>query len=255
MHRTRIQWLSAALFFSGLFALTVWAQDAAPAAEPVARASKTVGELWKQGGWCMYPILLLSALSMGLGIYAGVFNRTSKTVQPELLPVLENAVGKLDFQSAASACAGSPGTMANIFGAGLRRLSEDHLDPDTVEKAMEEAAVEEHAAGMRPVNLISVAASLAPMFGLLGTVDGMIKAFQKIGLGGMGDPELLADDIGQAMVTTWFGLSVGIPAMLLYFVMKSQYQGRMARVGRVLGDLTHHLALTLKRARRGAAQG
>ncbi len=253
MKRTHVLWLSALLFFSGLAALSAVAQTAAPApttaaVEPAARQSKTLGQMWAQGGWCMYPILLLSAVAMGLGIYSGIYNRDVKTVQPEIQPALQEAIGQVNITGAISVCNGAPGTLTNILGAGLRRLSEDHMDLTTVEKAMEEAAVEENAAAMRPINLISVMASLAPMFGLLGTVDGMIKAFQKIGLGGMGDPEALADDIGQAMITTWFGLVVGIPAMILYFYMKSNYQGRMAKVGRVLGDLTHHLALSLKRS-------
>ena len=252
MKRTHALWLSALLFLSGLAALTAVAQDAAPgadvaAADATARQSKTLGQMWAQGGWCMYPILLLSALSMGLAVYATIYNREEKTVQPELHAGLQEAIGQVNIAGAIGVCEANPGTMTNILGAGLRRLTEDHLDLATVEKAMEEAAVEENAASMRPISLVSVMASLAPMFGLLGTVDGMIKAFKKIGLGGMGDPEALADDIGQAMVTTWFGLVVGIPAMLLYFVLKSKYQGRMARVGRVLGDMTHHLALSLKR--------
>jgi biopolymer transport protein ExbB len=95
------------------------------------------------------------------------------------------------------------------------------------------------------------------MFGLLGTVSGMIKAFQKIGLGGMGDPEKLAADIGEAMITTAFGLLVGIPAMFFYFYIKTGFLANMARIGRVMGDLVHDMDLHIPdgaRAQQGGVE-
>ena len=53
------------------------------------------------------------------------------------------------------------------------------------------------------------------------TVSGMIKAFQKIGLGAMGDPEMLAANIGEAMITTAAGLLVAIPSMFAYFLLRN----------------------------------
>lgn len=72
------------------------------------------------------------------------------------------------------------------------------------------------------VNYLNVVASVAPMIGLLGTVSGMISAFQTIGRGGMGRPELLAGDIGEALITTATGLMIGIPAMIAYFVLRNR---------------------------------
>ena len=73
----------------------------------------------------------------------------------------------------------------------------------------------------------AVVASVAPMIGLLGTVSGMISAFQTIGRGGMGRPELLAGDIGEALITTATGLVIGIPAMIAYFVLKNRLNTAM----------------------------
>jgi len=69
----------------------------------------------------------------------------------------------------------------------------------------------------------------------------MIKAFQKIGLGGMGKPELLANNIGEAMITTAAGLIIGIPAMFFYFFLKSRYMSNVSEMGRILGNLCHNL--------------
>ena len=74
----------------------------------------------------------------------------------------------------------------------------------------------------------------------------MIGAFDKIGLGAMGSPEKLAGDIGEAMITTAAGLMIAIPAMFAYFYFKAQFTSNIARVSRLLGNLAHHLGVTLK---------
>ena len=65
------------------------------------------------------------------------------------------------------------------------------------------------------------------MIGLLGTVNGMISAFQTMSYGGMGRPELLAGDIGEALITTATGLVIGIPAMVFYFVLRNRLSNIM----------------------------
>ena len=77
------------------------------------------------------------------------------------------------------------------------------------------------------VTYLNVVASVAPMIGLLGTVSGMISAFQTIGRGGMGRPELLAGDIGEALITTATGLVIGIPAMIAYFILRNRLNSAM----------------------------
>jgi biopolymer transport protein ExbB len=116
-----------------------------------------------------------------------------------------------------------------------------------MESAMEEASVEETNAGLRVISYLSITAQIAPMVGLLGTVSGMIKAFGKIGKGAMGKPELLANDIGEALITTAAGLLIGIPAMFAYFYLKSRYTANVTRLGRIVGNLTHHLVTASRR--------
>ena len=121
-----------------------------------------------------------------------------------------------------------------------------------MEKAMEEASVEEVAAGMKPLNYISMASQIAPMLGLLGTVTGMIGAFNKIGMGKMGDPEALASNIGEAMITTAAGLIVAIPSMIAYFTLKGIYTSNVSRISRLLGDMIHHFAEAFRKSAEAA---
>lgn len=244
------------MFCMLIFAIVVVAQDAIPIAEEGAAAEPQVNRttlwgLWQTGGWAMYPIGLLSVGGVGLIIFGFISSSEKKMVRLDLVPELQQRIQELDFNSVNSVCTGSPSTMTNILQAGVSRLTEDHLEVDAVEKAMEEAAVEENASGLKPINYLSIIASISPMLGLLGTVSGMIKAFNKMQFGGMGNPELLAGDIGEAMVTTAFGLVVGIPAMFFYFFLKNQFVTNMSQIGRVLGKLTHEMELALKRAKAG----
>ena len=87
------------------------------------------------------------------------------------------------------------------------------------------------------------------MVGMLGTVSGMIKAFRNIALGGMGKPELLADNISEALITTAVGLVVGIPAMFAFFFFKSRYARLTSRLARICGDLHHTLTFALTNGR------
>ena len=89
--------------------------------------------------------------------------------------------------------------------------------------AMEDAADEETAKRLRKVDFLNVLGQLAPMAGLFGTVYGMILAFQSIvAAGGNADPVLLAGGIGTALVTTFWGLVVAIPALMGYAVIRNR---------------------------------
>lgn len=251
--RTQACWLALAVTALVGWSALAWAQEAAEAPAGPVEQTTTLFDLWRQGRGFMYPIGLLSVAGVALTIYGFLSTREAKMLQMELVPTLQESIGRLDFRNAASTCAGSPGVMSNILNAGLSRITDDQVAMEEIEKAMEEASVEESASGLKPISYLSIIASIAPMFGLLGTVSGMISAFQKIGLGGMGDPEQLGGDIGEAMITTAFGLLVGIPMMFFYFYLKSKFQSNMARIGRVLGNLTHQMTGALRHAEAGAA--
>ncbi len=220
---------------------------AAPAGEAMAQQGQpepeptTLWNLIQQGGWIMFPLGLLSAAAIGLAVYGFIAVRTDKMLRPDLVPPLQDTLGQLNIQDAHSICLNNPSMLTNILSAGLERISDGDVDVESMEKAMEEASVQETNAGMKPISYLSIIAQIAPMLGLLGTVSGMIKAFDKIGLGGMGKPEMLAADIGEAMVTTATGLIVGIPAMFLYFYLKSRYTTNLSQLTRVLGNLSHRV--------------
>ena len=204
--------------------------------------TKSLLDYWRVGGFAMYPIGLCSVAVVGLSIYCAILYKTSKMTQPQLVPIIGESLEALDIEKAKSICSSAPGVLTNVLAAGLSRIKPDtEISVEEVEKAMDEASVEEVSAGMKPLGYLSIVTQVAPMFGLLGTVTGMIGAFDKIGMGQMGSPEKLADNIGEAMITTAAGLIVAIPAMFAYFGFKAHYTANISRISTLLGDLTFSL--------------
>jgi biopolymer transport protein ExbB len=105
----------------------------------------------------------------------------------------------------------------NPLGRVLKVYEENqNVDVETLELKLDEAILKETPALERFLTLIKLVSAVAPLFGLLGTVTGMIATFQAITLFGTGDPKLMANGISQALVTTVEGLSVAIPTLLAH---------------------------------------
>ena len=191
----------------------------------------------------MYPLALFSVAAFGLILYNALNVREQPLLRPDVSDELEQLLSRGDIDGARAACESNPCLVANITRAGLVRADKASFNAEAVEKAMEEASVEEVAGPFGVISYLSIIATLAPMVGMLGTVSGMIKAFRNIALGGMGKPELLADNISEAL-----GLVVGIPAMFAFFFFKSRYARLTSRLARICGDLHHTLNKALTRS-------
>lgn len=237
----------ASAFLVGAIAFVAQAQTTAAAATEVDGQWNSLWDYWKVGGFCMYPIGLCSVAVVALAIYCWIQYKTDKMTQPGLMAPLCASLQNLEIRQVKAICKANPGILTNVLAAGLRRVKGgEEINVAAVEKAMEEASVEEVNSGMKPLGYLSVVTQVAPMFGLLGTVTGMIGAFNKIGMGQMGDPEKLASNIGEAMITTAAGLIVAIPAMFAYFGFKAHYTSNISRISSLLGELSYHMGVGIK---------
>ncbi len=261
MRQRLFSFLGLALVAALALPLMAYAQEAAaaaaaPAPQAPAADMTTLWGLWKVGGPIMYPMLVLCIAAVTIAVYGFINTPESKMLCPDLIPSIHAAVDQLDMNQLQTICNANPSLLTNILSAGIQRVGVDGtLDVPTMEKAMEEASVEEVASGLKTINYLSIIASLAPMLGLLGTVTGMIKAFDAIAKGGMGQPDKLAGNIGEAMVTTAAGLIVGIPAMFCFFHLKGRYNNNVARLSRVLGNVTFRLSEVLRNGPSAPAAG
>lgn len=165
-------------------------------------AQITLFELLRQGGWAMFPLGLLSAILMGLVLFAW----------------LQTSNGAFGLKS--SKWIDKPHSIK------AERLLNAETQTDTAAK-LDGLLNSIESTTLRWIQYLNVIATIAPMVGLLGTVSGMIGAFQTIATGGMGKPELLAGDIGEALITTATGLTIGIPAMVFYFILRNRLDSKL----------------------------
>lgn len=209
-------------------------------AEAAAATQKTdLLSLIKQGGWAMYPLGAFSFFMVAMVIQNFISLRPKTLLHTEQMPELLELMLQKKCKTALVYCRKHPSMFANTFGAGLERCldGEEEIDFQKVKESVEEASVEQMTKLMKPIDYLSIIGASSPMLGLLGTVSGMIKAFHTMGSQGMGKPELLAANIGEALITTATGLVIAIPSMFFFFFFKKGFQKTLATLGRNIGFL------------------
>ena len=230
----------ATFAFTLLAALPASAQTPAPVAPP----SLSLWDLIVQGGWAMWPLGLCSLIMFFLIYHTWRETKRPRFVPDPLLPQLKHSLAARDVSSAMQIVAGNRTVLGRSLSAALQRAkpAEPDAGKSHVEVSLAETIGVEDGAIGQWINYLNVVATIAPMIGLLGTVSGMIGAFQTISAGGMGRPELLAGDIGEALITTAAGLIIGIPAMVAYFIMRSRLSSQITATAQTATDLIDLLA-------------
>lgn len=196
-----------------------------PAAVPEGALPKkmTLWDLIVVGGWAMWPLGACSVGTVTMCILCIRMVSRRNLMPATVVEPLRAAAEQRDVGQMYSLCRASPCLFTNGLLPGLRKINPDDpaaSKPD-IESAIAEAVGREEAQVGFWINFLSLITGISPMLGLLGTVSGMIGAFQKIGMGGMGKPELLASNIGEALITTAAGLIIAIPSMFAFFIFRN----------------------------------
>lgn len=128
--------------------------------------------------------------------------------------------GQLEPQQALSICRDNGSPIADVFAHGIRKWGRPSVE---VEQAIIDGGERQVAQLRKHLRVLNGVATVAPLIGLLGTVIGMIRAFNDIASSSaMGKPEELAVGIGLALLTTAVGLCIAIPALTLYMYLSSR---------------------------------
>ena len=227
--------------------LPLSAQDTELAAEIADESQgKSLIDMWVAGGWAMWPLTMLSVGGLTLIVYNFMAVRPEKILNAAATVQIDEALAALDVEKAKTICQENPSPVTNIIEAGMNRVDVNNFDPEQVKEAIEESSSEELAGPFVLINYLSVVGSLSPMVGLLGTVSGMVKAFNVIEAEGAGSAQALAGNISEALITTATGMIVGIPAMFFFFFFKNRYGKITSRIGRVVGELQFTLNKAIK---------
>jgi len=180
-------------------------------------------ELLLKGGWVMVPLALCSILAVAFIIERFIGLRRTKIIPEGFVGGLKEAFGpSADAEAGVKYCQEHPSTVSVIFRAGMSRMSLGHV---AMEKAIEDAGQRETYKLKRSLRPLSLIAAISPLLGLLGTVYGLITAFQSAWGMGVGRGDALAKGIYEALVTTATGLTLAIPVLVIYQVLCSKVDG------------------------------
>jgi len=176
-------------------------------------------ELFRAGGPFMWPILVCSIIAVAIVLERAWTLRDSRVLPPELLDGVWQIVESKQVNDKVLLVLEQNSPMGRLLAVGLRH----HNRPRYVlRERMEDAGRHVVHELERFLNTLGTIAGISPLLGLLGTVTGIIKSFNAISVGGMGDPRLLSTGISEALVCTAAGLCVAIPALIGYRLLRGR---------------------------------
>ena len=215
----------------------------------------TVFDLFLKGGVVMWFILASSLLATYLVIQKLITLSRVKVDGGKFILQIRSVLSRGDQASAVSMCSEAGTPLASILRAGLLKMRGTHQE---VKDAVESAARMEVYKLERGLGLLASVAGIAPLLGFLGTVTGMIGAFRVIEVNeGVVNPQLLASGIWEALITTAFGLIVGIPAYFFYNYLVTRVSHFVFETEASCNDFLDIAQIAAKKAQmaREAAQG
>lgn len=201
------------------------AAAAAPAAES---HSMNMRQIIETGGWLMYVLGAMSVAGVALVIYFLMVLRREQVLPRRFLENVRGLIREGRTVEASHACRSDSSALASILGAALDYvLRSNKPDPGLLREIVEGEGGRQATIIQNQTQYLLDIAVIAPMVGLLGTVMGMLTAFNTVALDlAKAKPMLLAQGVSQALVTTVAGLLVAIPAMMAY----AYFRGRTSRL-------------------------
>ncbi len=202
-------------------------------------------KLLVRGGWLMWPIALMLLIVVVFAVERQLAIRRSKIIPEELITSLGAASQEssgLNPRTVYKICQQFPSAASNVLRSMLLKVGRPHSEVELAFKDACEREANKLYANVRPLNL---AAAVAPLLGLLGTVYGMIQVFAQLATGTIvtNKAARLADGIYTALVTTLGGLGVAIPAAIL----AHWFEGRIQRWFREIDELVLGIMPQLER--------
>ena len=187
------------------------------AAEEVTRGAAFIGKL-VQGGWTMFFLLLVSVAGLAFAVERFVNLRRSKIAPKRLADEADDLWRRGRFDELAARLDQS------TLGRAIAALLEYHnRGPDFAGRMAADVASRDLRRHLQRAYPLAVVATISPLLGLLGTVIGMIGAFDSVAVAGqLGDASILGGDISKALITTGVGLAIAIPALALYHYFKAR---------------------------------
>jgi biopolymer transport protein ExbB len=226
----------------------VWLMVVTPAlAQDDVATTETKGDVsfFQQFFWSDDPLglvviwllLVMSALSIGFSLKLFMTYRRAAIVPRQTHEQIQTMFADKQFRDAIEYANNDTSYLGKLIAAALGEASAGY---NAMERAIEEEGDFETSRMLRPVEYLNVVGNIAPMLGLFGTVYGMILAFQQlVAAGGKPNPAELAAGISTALVTTFWGLIVAMPALAAYALVRNKIDALTSEGITIAADLIH----------------
>jgi biopolymer transport protein ExbB len=197
------------------------------AAEP----SVTFADIFNKGGGTMWLQAAMSVLAVAFAIYGFFMLREEQVIPRHLRRELLARLRAGSLREARAACGQSPCALSEITLAALDYLETEEISAPMLKDLVEGEGMRQAVAIQQKAQYLLDIGVIAPMVGLLGTVFGMIRAFNVIAFDiAKAKPVLLANGVAEALINTAAGLIVGIPAMMLHSYFRARANKLIARL-------------------------
>jgi biopolymer transport protein ExbB len=216
------------------------AADVAPDADMI--PTKNLLQVIRDGGPLMIPIAICSIVLLVFVFERLVMLRRGRVIpKPFVKRFMEQlAAGQLDRESALALCAENRSPVAEVFAGAVKKWGRPSVE---VEQSIIDAGERVTNGLRRYLRLFNGISTISPLLGLLGTVTGMIAAFNVIAkASAMGRPEMLAAGISEALLTTAAGLMVAIPALGVYLYFVGRVERLVIDLDALGQDVVEHIS-------------
>jgi biopolymer transport protein ExbB len=191
------------------------------AANAVQGSNKSISlfELLQTGGWIMYPLYLLFAAAIFVFFERLIAIRNASKIDPNFMNIIRDNIMTGNISSARALAKNTNNPVARIIDKGLQRVGKPI---DSIEKSMENVGKLEMYKMEKNLSVLSLIAGIAPMFGFLGTIVGMVQLFYGIASTGELTLNSIAGGIYTKMITSATGLIIGLVAYVGHNYLTTQ---------------------------------
>jgi biopolymer transport protein ExbB len=200
-------------------------------------------EFIQKGGPVMYPIMLCSIIAFGIILERLYYLRKVRIDTVTFMHNIEGALKRNKIEESVKICEAAEGPIARIVKAGLLKYDRPRQE---IREAIEDAGHQEVPKLERYIKILATIAHISPLLGLLGTVVGMVKAFQVIQLKTIALNPVSAGDLAggvwQALLTTASGLIVAIPVIVAYHYLTARVQNFVLEMEHAATELINILS-------------
>ena len=180
---------------------------------------ESVGGTIVQGGWLMIPLALLFVIAIFFFFERYILLQKFGKIEDNFMNIIRDNVVSGNITAARSMAKNTPNPVARMIDKGLQRIGKPI---DAIEKSMENVGVLEMYKMEKNLNILNIIVRIAPLFGFLGTIIGMLSLFDSINKSPDFSTNVLAGGIYLKMITSATGLIIGIITYLGYSILQTK---------------------------------